>query len=99
MGMVPEAAIAMLACARIGATHSVIFGGFAADALRDRINDCAGQGAHHAGRRAGAAGNVVPLKEKVDNALEQMPEHREGRSSSGASANNARSTMKAGRDV
>ena len=40
MGMVPEAAIAMLACARIGAPHSVVFGGFSADALRDRINDC-----------------------------------------------------------
>src|ERR1019366_8080238 len=40
MGMVPEAAIAMLACARIGAPHTVIFGGFSADALRDRINDC-----------------------------------------------------------
>ena len=40
MGMVPEAVIAMLACARLGAAHSVVFGGFAADALRDRINDC-----------------------------------------------------------
>ena len=40
MGMVPEAAIAMLACARLGATHSVVFGGFSSDALRDRINDC-----------------------------------------------------------
>jgi acetyl-CoA synthetase len=39
MGMVPEAAVAMLACARIGAVHSVIFGGFAADAIRDRMND------------------------------------------------------------
>ena len=40
MGMVPETAIAMLACARLGATHSVIFGGFSADALSERINDC-----------------------------------------------------------
>src|SRR5215467_3178840 len=39
MGMVPETAIAMLACARIGAPHSVIFGGFSSDALKDRIND------------------------------------------------------------
>src|SRR3954462_5157662 len=38
MGMVPETAVAMLACARVGATHSVIFGGFSADALRERIN-------------------------------------------------------------
>jgi len=40
MGMVPEAAIAMLACARVGAVHSVVFGGFSAEALRDRIRDC-----------------------------------------------------------
>ena len=39
MGMVPELPIAMLACARIGAVHSVVFGGFSAEALRDRIND------------------------------------------------------------
>ena len=39
MGMVPEAAVAMLACTRIGAAHTVIFGGFAADAVADRIND------------------------------------------------------------
>ena len=39
MPMIPEAAIAMLACARIGAPHSVVFGGFCAQALRDRIND------------------------------------------------------------
>ncbi len=38
--MIPEAAIAMLACTRIGATHTVVFGGFSAEALRDRINDC-----------------------------------------------------------
>ena len=40
MPMIPEAAIAMLACARIGAAHTVVFGGFSAEALRDRINDC-----------------------------------------------------------
>ncbi len=40
MGMTPEAAVAMLACARIGAIHSVVFGGFSAEALRDRIRDC-----------------------------------------------------------
>ena len=43
MGMVPEAAVAMLACARLGAIHSVVFGGFSADALRDRIRDCKAQ--------------------------------------------------------
>ena len=40
MPMIPEAAVAMLACTRIGATHTVVFGGFSAEALRDRINDC-----------------------------------------------------------
>lgn len=40
MGMVPEAAVAMLACARVGAIHSVVFGGFSSEALRDRIRDC-----------------------------------------------------------
>ncbi len=51
MGMIPEAAVAMLACARIGAVHSVVFGGFSAEALRDRINDCGATHAHHPGRR------------------------------------------------
>ena len=67
MGMVPELAIAMLACARIGAPHSIIFGGFSATAIADRIKDadsrviitCDG-----AWRR----GKVVPLKENVDEA-------------------------------
>lgn len=39
MGMVPEAVVAMLACAKIGATHNVVFGGFSGEALRDRLND------------------------------------------------------------
>ncbi|HVH40732.1 MAG TPA: acetate--CoA ligase [Labilithrix sp.] len=68
MGMVPETAVAMLACARLGATHSVIFGGFSADALRDRINDC---GAKVLLTQDGAwrRGNVVPLKKMADEAL------------------------------
>ena len=72
MGMVPEAAIAMLACARLGAAHSVIFGGFSADALRDRINDC---GAKVLLTQDGAwrRGNVVQLKALADAALEQTP--------------------------
>ena len=67
MGMVPEAAVAMLACARIGATHSVIFGGFSAEALRDRINDC---GAKVLLTQDGGwrRGSVVPLKKMVDEA-------------------------------
>ena len=70
MGMVPETAIAMLACARIGATHSVIFGGFSSDALSERINDC---GAKVLLTQDGAwrRGNVVPLKKMADVALEK----------------------------
>ena len=49
--LVPELAIAMLACARIGAIHSVVFGGFSAESLRDRINDSAVHAARHGGRR------------------------------------------------
>ena len=49
--LIPEAAIAMLACARIGAIHSVVFGGFSPESLRDRINDAQGEGADHRGRR------------------------------------------------
>ncbi|HEY3821284.1 MAG TPA: acetate--CoA ligase [Polyangiaceae bacterium] len=72
MGMVPEAAVAMLACARIGAPHSVVFGGFSSDALRDRINDC---GAKVLLTQDGAwrRGNIVPLKKMADVALEQTP--------------------------
>jgi acetyl-CoA synthetase len=72
MGMVPEAAIAMLACARIGAIHSVIFGGFAAEAVRDRMNDASAKciiTQDGAWRR----GSVVPLKVQVDKALEACP--------------------------
>ena len=58
--MIPEAVVAMLACARLGAPHSVVFGGFSADALRSRIDDAEAQGRHHRrrglppGRRLGA---------------------------------------------
>ncbi|MEM8836360.1 MAG: acetate--CoA ligase [Planctomycetota bacterium] len=71
MGMIPELAIAALACARIGAVHSVIFGGFSAQAIADRVADansklivtCDG-----AWRR----GKVVPLKENVDAAIDEL---------------------------
>ncbi len=71
MGMVPEAVIGMLACARIGAPHTVVFGGFAAESLRDRINDC---GAKVVLTQDGALrrGNVVPLKATVDRAVETI---------------------------
>ena len=73
--MIPEAAIAMLACARIGAVHSVVFGGFSAEALRDRINDAQAVAVITAdgGYRRGS---VVPLKRSVDQALEACPSVR-----------------------
>jgi acetyl-CoA synthetase len=75
MGMVPEAVVAMLACARIGATHSVVFGGFSAEALRDRINDC---GAKVLITQDGAwrRGGIVPLKPMADDAVAQTPSIR-----------------------
>ena len=73
--MIPEAAIAMLACARIGAVHSVVFGGFSAEALRDRINDAQAVAVITAdgGYRRGS---VVPLKRSVDQAIESCPSVR-----------------------
>jgi acetyl-CoA synthetase len=70
--MIPELAIAMLACARIGAIHSVIFGGFSSESLRDRINDAnavllvTADGGY---RR----GHIVPLKQMADEALRETP--------------------------
>ncbi|MBX3157484.1 MAG: acetate--CoA ligase [Deltaproteobacteria bacterium] len=69
MPMIPEAAIAMLACARIGAPHTVVFGGFSAEALRDRIADSRAKvviTADGGWRR----GQVIPLKDNVDRAIE-----------------------------
>src|SRR5258708_31646479 len=72
MGMVPELAIAMLACARIGAPHTVIFGGFSSQALIDRIHDCGAVAVvtQDASWRRGAE---VKLKEAVDTAVLQCP--------------------------
>jgi acetyl-CoA synthetase len=72
LGMVPELPMSLLACARIGAVHSVVFGGFSADSLRDRINDAQAKvliTADGAWRR----GQVVPLKETADAALAECP--------------------------
>ncbi len=72
LGMIPELPVAMLACARIGAVHSVVFGGFAADSLRDRINDANAEvliTADGGWRRGG----IVPLKEGADSALDGCP--------------------------
>jgi acetyl-CoA synthetase len=72
MGMVPELAIAMLACAKIGAPHSIVFGGFSAEALRERINDAKARIAITADG-AWRRGAVVPLKASVDEALRDTP--------------------------
>ncbi|MBD84373.1 MAG: acetyl-coenzyme A synthetase, partial [Acidiferrobacteraceae bacterium] len=72
MPMIPEAAIAMLSCARIGAVHSVVFGGFSPEALRDRIldSDCRVVITADEGPRGG---KNVPLKANVEKALEGCP--------------------------
>ena len=65
---IPEAAIAMLACARIGVVHSVVFGGFSSESIRDRIND-SGAIALITADGAYRRGGIVPLKKNVDDAL------------------------------
>ncbi|MCI0633243.1 MAG: acetate--CoA ligase [Actinobacteria bacterium] len=72
LGMIPELPVAMLACARIGAAHSVVFGGFSSESLRDRINDAEAKVLVTAdgGYRRGA---VVPLKANADEALKECP--------------------------
>ncbi|MCP4546935.1 MAG: acetate--CoA ligase [bacterium] len=72
MPMVPELAIAMLACTRIGAIHSIVFGGFSADSLRDRINDSSCKmlittDASYRGKK------IVPLKTNADDAMKDTP--------------------------
>ncbi|MCL2776752.1 MAG: acetate--CoA ligase [Polyangiaceae bacterium] len=98
MGMVPEAVVAMLACARLGATHSVIFGGFSADALRERIVDC---GAKVLLTQDGAwrRGNVIPLKKMADEALERTPSIQKVVVLRRVGPDLAHSSMMEGRDV
>ena len=72
MPMVPEAVVAMLACARVGAIHTVIFGGFSAESIKDRVNDCGAKlviTADGGWRR----GKGVELKKTVDEAIENTP--------------------------
>ncbi|MEM7166078.1 MAG: acetate--CoA ligase [Planctomycetota bacterium] len=75
MGMIPELVVAMLACARIGAAHSVVFGGFSSDSLVERIND-SGCVAVLTADGAWRRGSVVPLKDNVDAALDRTPSVR-----------------------
>jgi acetyl-CoA synthetase len=98
MGMVPEVVVAMLASARLGAVHSIVFGGFAAEALRDRINDCQAKvvitqdGAY---RR----GNIVPMKATVDAAVLHTPSVQQVVMFPRLGAEKCPVTMKAGRDL
>jgi acetyl-CoA synthetase len=94
MPLIPETVVAMLACARIGATHSVVFGGFAAEALADRIRDA---GARIAITSDGGwrRGQIVALKDNVDEAIASLPVEKVVVVQR---CNNA-VTMKAGRDV
>ena len=72
MPMVPELAVAVLACARIGAIHSVVFGGFSADSLRDRLNDCTAKVLITADEGL-RGGRRIPLKATSDQALQEAP--------------------------
>ena len=95
--MIPEAVIAMLACARIGAPHSVVFGGFSSDSLRDRINDADARlliTADGGFRR----GRIVPLKENSDRALAETPSIENVVVVRRGGGLDAPITMKAGRD-
>jgi len=99
--MIPEAAIAMLACARIGAPHSVVFGGFSAESLRDRIQDASATlliTADGGYRR----GQVLPLKRIADEALAQCPTIRNVivvRRRPGGEGDEAFAEMTEGRDL
>ncbi len=100
--MIPEAAIAMLACTRIGAVHSVVFGGFSAESLRDRINDAKAVALITAdgGYRRG---QILPLKRFADDALSDCPSIRHvvvvrRHVGGGTDANDAAASMQEGRD-
>jgi acetyl-CoA synthetase len=100
MPLVPEVAIAMLACTRIGAIHSVVFGGFSPESLRDRINDsqCKVLVTADGGYRRGA---VVPLKRNADKAIEGTPSIQHVivvQRRPGGTGDESFGTMKEGRD-
>ncbi|MEL7487887.1 MAG: acetate--CoA ligase [Pseudomonadota bacterium] len=95
MPMIPEAAYAMLACARIGAVHSVVFGGFSPEALASRIEDC-GAVAVITADEGVRGGKTVPLKKNVDAALKKAPGVRLVLT---IERTNAEIAMNAGRDL
>ena len=95
MPMVPEAAIAMLACARIGAVHSVVFGGFSAESISDRLDD-SGAIAVITADGGYRRGKVVPLKQNVDDALKK---HKGVKRCIVYQRTGGKVTMKRGRDV
>jgi acetyl-CoA synthetase len=100
MPMIPEAAVAMLACARIGAVHSVIFGGFSSESVRDRVNDAQAKvliTADGGYRR----GQVLPLKRMADGAMAETPSIEHCivvRRRPGGEGDEAFATMTEGRD-
>jgi len=75
MPMIPEAAIAMLSCARIGAVHSVVFGGFSPEALAGRLEDCDSKYIITADEGV-RGGKTIPLKENVDKAISKIEEFK-----------------------
>jgi acetyl-CoA synthetase len=100
MPLIPEVAIAMLACTRIGAIHSVVFAGFSPESLRDRINDseCKVLITADGGYRRGG---IVPLKRNADKAIEDTPSIKHVvvvQRRPGAGGDEAFATMKEGRD-
>ncbi len=89
MGMVPELPVAMLACTRLGAPHTVVFGGFSADSLSDRANDM-GCEVLITQDEAWRRGTTVPLKQTADAAMADAPGIRSAASSSAAPATRCR---------
>ena len=99
MPMIPEAAYAMLACARIGAIHSVIFGGFAPQSIADRIQDCNSQFIITANEGL-RGGKIIPLKQNVDAALEKCPAGKQPvKKVLVVERTKASTNMKSGRDI
>ncbi len=98
MPMIPEAAFAMLACARIGAVHSVVFGGFSPEALASRIDDC-GAVAIITADEGVRGGKTVPLKQNVDKAIDKLPDSENVRLVLVVERTGANVAMSGGRDL